>query len=100
MAWSGRAVVRESNRRETLALICVHSVTHPDPGPTVPYLSTANTDRPYTHHQVLKRVPTAQLQPLAACRPGALVVHRSAHWLGRVDEVRACGLYAANWLVN
>ena len=29
----------------------------------------------------------ASLQPLAACRPGALVVHSQAHWLGRVDEV-------------
>jgi ubiquitin-conjugating enzyme E2 O len=35
----------------------------------------------------LRRVPTAELQPLAACRPGALVVHQTAHWLGRVDEV-------------
>ena len=36
---------------------------------------------------VLRRVPTRTLQPLAACRPGALVVHPQAHWLGRVDEV-------------
>merc|ERR1712185_191558 len=36
---------------------------------------------------VLKKVPTGLLQPLAACRPGALVVHLQAHWLGRVDEV-------------
>lgn len=35
----------------------------------------------------LHRVPTTLLQPLAACRPGALVVHQLAHWLGRVDEV-------------
>mmetsp|Transcript_37439 Transcript_37439/g.85806 ORF Transcript_37439/g.85806 Transcript_37439/m.85806 type:complete len:1060 (+) Transcript_37439:289-3468(+) len=34
-----------------------------------------------------RRVPTEMLQPLAACRPGALVVHQQAHWLGRVDEV-------------
>jgi len=36
---------------------------------------------------VLKQVPGKVLQPLAACRPGALVVHQQAHWLGRVDEV-------------
>ena len=36
---------------------------------------------------LLKRVPTSLLQPLAACRPGALVVHVQSHWLGRVDEV-------------
>ena len=35
----------------------------------------------------LLKVPTPQLQPLAACRPGALVVHTQCHWLGRVDEV-------------
>ena len=35
----------------------------------------------------LPRVPTPLLQPLAACRPGALVVHTQSHWLGRVDEV-------------
>ena len=35
----------------------------------------------------LKRVPTQLLQPLTACRPGALVVHMQSHWLGRVDEV-------------
>ena len=35
----------------------------------------------------LIKVPTKLLQPLAACRPGALVVHQHAHWLGRVDEV-------------
>jgi len=36
---------------------------------------------------VLRRLPTKVLQPLAACRPGALVVHPQAHWLGRVDEI-------------
>merc|ERR1712185_36776 len=35
----------------------------------------------------IHRLPTSLLQPLAACRPGALVVHLQAHWLGRVDEV-------------
>ena len=36
---------------------------------------------------VLSRVPTRLLKPLASCRPGALVVHATGHWLGRVDEV-------------
>ena len=36
---------------------------------------------------VLERVPTPLLQPLAACRPGTLVVHTQSHWIGRVDEV-------------
>ena len=35
----------------------------------------------------LGRAPTTLLQPLAACRPGTLVLHRRALWLGRVDEV-------------
>ena len=36
---------------------------------------------------VLKAVDSKLLQPIAACRPGTLVVHEQAHWLGRVDEV-------------
>lgn len=36
---------------------------------------------------ILRRVPTPVLQPLAVCRPGALIVHTVCHWLGRIDEV-------------
>jgi len=36
---------------------------------------------------VLRNVCTDLLQPLAACRPGALVLHAQCRWLGRVDEV-------------
>lgn len=36
---------------------------------------------------VLRHVSTELMQPLAACRPGALVLHAQARWLGRVDEV-------------